>query len=753
MTKKLLFAAIAIMLYISGYSQANLWIKVSDEKVAGLEKSMRESMPSRYQLFSLDLQALKNILQSAPNREDFTQSQIIVAFPNPEGVLENYRVYEAPVMADELSARYPDIKSYVGKGIDNPVSTIRFSISLFGLHTVTFNGEGASYIDTYTKDLSNYIVYRKSDISSNRSFECTVVNDAQNFGPKNLEVAPFSTQANDGKLRKYDLAMACTGEYAEFHIDQANLPSNATNAQKKAVVLSAMNDCMTRVNEIYERDLSITMILIANNDALIFLNPDTDGLNNYNGGTLLGQIQQVINNTVGSTSYDIGHVVSTGGGGIAQLGAVCSNNGKGRGVTGSPYPLTDSFYIDYVAHEMGHQFGANHTFNANANNSGSCAGNRNADTAVEPGSGTTIMAYAGICENADVQTNSDPYFHAVSLKEMMDYITSSANCATIVNIANNEPVIAAIPNRTIPKSTAFILKGNATDSDGDGLTYCWEQTDANGVAFTASPSSSTLSGPNFRSLNPSASPDRYMPPFQNVLQGNLTPDWQVIPSIGRTMKFALTVRDNASPNGGQTARRDVTISVSGSAGPFKISYPNTTGIIWAQGSTQNITWDVNNTQPLSANVNIKLTTDGGATFTTLAANTPNDGSENIVVPTTAAATANCRILIEAAENIFYTISSKPFAIQTLGTEDFGLDNFVLYPNPNKGNFTVKFSSASSNEIDITVHDMRGRQIFSKAYENSGLFSGNVMLDGAQAGIYLVTVQDGNRKEVKRIVID
>mgnify|MGYP003575078742 CR=1 FL=1 len=750
MFKKLLFAVMAVMQITLGYSQSNLWTKVSDEKLAGFEKSLRESMPVRYQLFSLDLPALKQVLRNAPSRENFNgESQLIVSFPNSEGVLENFRVYEAPVMAAELAEKYPDIKSYVGKGIENPASVIRFSISVFGLHTMTFTTAGTQYIDTYTKDLNNYIVYKKSDVTTNRSFECQVIGEAQTFGPRNAGNVPFSTQANDGKLRKYDLAMACTVEYAAFHINQAGIGSG-TIQQKKAAVLSAMNDCMTRVNGIYEKDLSVTMQLIANNDALIFIT--SDNLANNNGGQLLSQIKNVINGIVSASSYDIGHVVSTGGGGIAQLGSVCSSE-KARGVTGSPQPISDSFYVDYVAHEMGHQFGANHTFNADNSSAGSCYGNRNSGTAVEPGSGTTIMGYAGICAQADVQAHSDDFFHAVSLQEMTNFITTSATCSTNVNNGNSAPVITAIPNYTIPKSTAFVLRGNATDANNDALTYCWEQVDGNGAASSVSPTALTSTGPAFRSLEPVNSPNRYMPPLQNVLTGNLTPTWQVIPAVNRVMKFALTVRDNHVPNGGQTAREDVTVTVSNTAGPFKVSSLNTAGIVWNKGQAKTITWDVANTQTLAANVNVLLSTDGGATFTAILSGTPNDGNESIVMPASVAESSNCRLIIEGAGNIFYAVNTTPFAVGALGVEDFGLDSFVIYPSPNKGNFTVEFSSESSNDVNISVHDMRGRQIFEKAYNNTGVFSGAINLDGAQAGVYLVTVEDAGRKEVKRIVVE
>src|SRR5690606_22782836 len=178
----------------------------------------------------------------------------------------------------------------------------------------------------------------------------------------------------------------------------------------KLNVLSAMVTTINRVNGIYEKELSVSLELIGDNDTLIYLNGSTDPFDaNNNGGALLGQNQTNTNTVIGAANYDIGHIFSTDGGGIAFLGCVCANNQKARGVTGSPSPVGDPFDVDYVAHEMGHQFGANHSFNA-------CSGTESQQNAFEPGSGSTIMAYAGICGPVNnLQANSHDYFHITSL--------------------------------------------------------------------------------------------------------------------------------------------------------------------------------------------------------------------------------------------------------------------------------------------------------------------------------------------------
>lgn len=871
----------------------------------------RASVPSVYQIMHLNLNAFKQSLVGAPLDTEGTFSNTIVSFPNSEGELFRFRVYEAPIMEKGLADRYPDIKSYVALGIDNPTVKLRFSVTLFGLHVMSLSGdEGTYYIDTYTKDLNNYIVYSRKNLHAVRTFACHFQDNHEEIAELNKSVLDNQIFATDGKFRQYRLAMACTIEYAAFHVNAAGL-SAGTLAQKKAAVLAAMNVTMTRVNGIYERDMSLRMNLVANNDLVIFI--DSDTFSNTNAGTLIGQSQTVIDANIGNSNYDIGHTVSTGGGGLAGLGVVCNSTNKARGITGSPSPVGDPFDIDYVAHEMGHQFGGPHTFSSNddAPGTGNCdSGNNSPANSVEPGSGSTIMAYAGICVE-NVQSNSDPYFHAASIARMNAVMIGTGNCAPQAPNGNNPPVIAALSNYTIPRGTAFMLTGSATDSNaGASLTYCWEQTDA--VPGTNFPSSSQTSGPVYRSRNPSTSPTRYMPQMSDILAGNLTPTWEVTPNVARTLNFALTVRDNQVPTGGQTARANMVVTIDDTRGPLSVTSQNTDGIVWTPGSSQTVTWAVNNTNTSvgGANVDILYTTDNGVTWTTILANTLNDGSETITVPSVTA--PNCRIMVKASGNIFFSVNTKNIAIgnytyqpqnvcrdypfnlnaaitqstggypgynlpitdsftisaikykanithpsigqvnillaqpwedtsgglitalwynntcttanldkwfyttapavdcaQTtsgpdfrtysianinaavgqnsagnwgvyfkdgvvdgssgtfntftiqlcyselvpvLSNDDFSGIDFMIYPNPNNGNFNIQFTSNTGNEIKVNVHDIRGREIFTKSYNNNGLFNETLQLNGVQSGVYLVTVQDGARKEVKKIVV-
>jgi hypothetical protein len=744
MRKKIILPIITLLCFTVNYGQ-NLWKEVSESKMQKVSKMDRASMPSEYKLYSLDIEMLKKSLIEAPKDLQNKTSNLVLPFPNSKGEIEHYTVYEASIMEPELEAKFPNIKSYVGKGIEDPTASIRFSVTLFGLHTMRFSGnDETSFIDTYTTDNKNYIVYNKSSVSPTKSFQCLVKDNEQFALDNSNKIDQTILRASDGKFRIFRLAMASTIEYSKFHINKAGL-NDGTLAQKKGAVLAAMNVTMTRVNGIYEKDLSMRMTIIGANDKIIFI--DSDNFTNDNSNKLIDEGQEQITNIIGNANFDIGHVVSTGGGGLAGP-TPCVNGQKASGITGQGSPVGDSFDVDYVAHEMGHQFGAGHTFNND------CDNNRDNSVSVEPGSGSTIMAYAGICV-PNVQNKSDDHFHAVSIVEMINQINRASNCAATTDNNNAAPVVNAGLDITIPKGTAFVLRGAATDANNDALTYCWEQIDKE--ISKQSPVQTATNGPNFRSLKPSSSPNRYLPKLSDIVAGNLKPTWEVISNVARVFNFALTVRDNKIAKGGQTGRDNIKVTVNGTAGPFKVTSQATAGITWTGNSTQTITWDVAGTtanEVNTANVKISLSTDNGLTFSkVLLASTPNDGSQTITVPNDVAS-ANCRIMIEAVGNLFLAVNSSKFEIKkgTLGIVDFEFENFVMYPNPNNGSFNIKLNSNSGNNIGILVHDLRGRTIYQNSFENSGSFDQNINLNKVDAGIYIVSIIDRNQRSVKRIAV-
>jgi len=655
---------------ISAQTSDKLWNKKMTSELSSLSKIERRSIPTAYEVYNLDINELKHQLQDSPKRKGKSvKSSTILSFPTANGILEKYEVFEASILNEELQKKYPAIKSYIGRNIENPSSVVRFSISKIGLHAMIMQSkEGSVYIDPYTTNKESYIIYSKKDVPKSESFECMVeeISAGQKQGLVNL--AAKSKNANDGLLRTFRLAIATTGEYSQFQLVYNGVSANASIEEKKETVLAAINATMTRVNAIFEKDVALTMELVANNSAIIFLDPDADPFTNNDGTILIDESQTAIDTAIGFENYDIGHTFCTGGGGLAQLRSPCTTS-KARGVTGSSFPIGDTYDIDFVAHEMGHQFGANHTFNSDE---GNCAGgNRNDSTAIESGSGSTIMAYAGLCAPDNVQSQSDDYFHLVSINEMWNNITTGNSlCGVETATGNLPPKVEALISYTLPISTPFVLKATATDDVGDELTYTWEQLD-NEIAESP-PLAISTEGASFRSIAPSTSPMRYFPGLNTVLAGHLSTLWEVLPSVGRTMKFGVNVRDN-NLNGGQTASREMTLTFDASSGPFKVTSQNVF-TSWDAESNETVTWDVANTNNALVNcseVNILLSTDGGLTFPiVLALNVSNNGSASIVVPNIT--TTNGRIKIESANNVFYDINESQIIIQA---KEFSL-NFV-----------------------------------------------------------------------------
>ncbi len=621
-------------------SPSNPWTFEAEGQFA--QKSLtRLIVPNEYRTVRLDLSAMESLLKEAPlwQTDEAETKKIELSLPMPDGSFQRFQIVKAPVMHPDLAKKYPEIQSYAGYGIEDPAAYLRFDLTPQGCHAMMLNAAtGHVFIDPYSReDNEHYVVYFKKDFYVDKPWKCDGSHDEGKNEP--LDYADYE-KAGDCKLRTYSLALACTGEYAAFHggsVSQA---------------LAAMNTTMTRVNGVYERDLSVTMQLVANNNLLVYTNASTDPYSNTDAVAMLSQNRTTCDNVIGSANYDIGHVFSTGGGGLAYVKCICNATYKAGGVTGTTSPVGDPFDVDYVCHEMGHQFGANHT----QNNPCSVFSN----TAMEPGSGSTIMGYAGICA-PNVQAHSDAYFHAISIQEIMAHVsgTGSGNaCATLTTI-NSSPTFTAIADYAIPKSTPFFLTGNGADpNSADVLTYCWEQMDY--AAATQPPVSTSTVGPTFRSMSPTTSPVRYFPNLPAVIN-NTTPTWEVLPSVARTLNFRLTVRDNHI-GGGCTKEDDIIVTVA-SSGPFVVTVPNT-AVSWPALSSQTVTWDVANTTatPVSAaNVDILLSIDGGLTYPiTLLSATPNDGTQAVTIPNNQ--TTQARIMVRGSGKIFYDISNTNFTI-------------------------------------------------------------------------------------------
>ena len=810
---------------------------------------------THYSAVEADLARIRTTLTKAP-AEARGAAGLAFDVPTPTGTFERFTVFRTSVMESGLAAAHPELATWSGRSLDHPGTTVAMDLTPMGFHASVRGpmGQRAWYIDPAYNErgTSLSLAYYGGSIPQN------VASFAEKEAPEVARGAvarPAAATAPGGlvKQRTYRLALVTDPSYAAYF--------GTENVLAEKVTL------MNRVDQIYNDDLAIRMVLVNKTDDL---NLDTDakasGANGPCGshpcydppgadpeadpgqlayctiGGLL-RTRTVLSQLVGASNYDIGHLgLGVNGGGVAQLGVVGSSF-KAQGCTGLPQPQGDFYAIDYVAHEMGHQFDGNHTFNGTQVN---CSGgNRNGLTSVEPGSGSSVMAYAGICGTDDLQPHTDPYFSQRSIEEIsaytgtpgpkvpevqtvslrgftadgdkirigypgsthapvtltrgVDYDTAHITAAIrrltgkkvtvakwgydpydtdgpafapvgtpddsgfqvifagqrgpnttdsdFANQANllvtsptsgvdafvgetakggtpdntghvvqthgdHAPVVTAPADRTIPLRTPFTLTGSGTDSDGDQLTYLWEQDDkgAGGPdGGTGLVDNSKRNGPLFRVFGQYAdvtadgtlespspgeniadgSPSRTFPDLVQILNGNtnaltgrcprIAADATTVPlhalncfseflpikgyvgtagSSTPALHFRLTARDD-DPNGGGVSHDDVVLTIDQKAGPFLVT--SQAGGVVAGGSTGTVTWAVNGTTPLAADVKVSLSTDGGRTWSrTLASSTPNDGSVDVQFP--AVATTKARIKVEAVGNYFFAVNSAPFTI-------------------------------------------------------------------------------------------
>ena len=678
--KLLSVALLAITSFSFAQQRDSFWEKSTKSSIVELES--RLELPKN-NLFDLNLSVLKSNLVSSPSRNS-NASQVIISLPNGDGQLERFSVYENSNFDPKLAARYPEIKSYIGIGIDNPTSTTYFSVSPLGFKAMTMSADKSTvFIEPISQDLTTYTVYKKADKKvAFTPFECGVIDELASN--ENIQLRP---NADDSTLRTFRLAVSTTGEYTAYF------------GGTKAQALAAINATMTRVNGVFEKDFAVRMVLIANNDLVIYTSAASDPYTtNYNS-----QLQSTLTSVIGEANYDVGHVfVQAGNNGNAGcIGCVCVNGSKGSGFTSSTIPTGDNFDIDYVAHEIGHQFGANHTFSFS---------NEGTGVNMEPGSGSTIMGYAGITPQ-DVQPHSDAYFHAASIQQVTNNVKAKT-CQTNTATGNAVPTANAGLNYTIPKSTPFMLTGSGTDANGDVLTYNWEQFDnaaTNATGANSAASATRTTGPTFRSYNSSTSPVRYFPNMTRVLAGATTTAGteitvEALPSVARTMNFRLTVRDNRA-GGSANNSDDTVITVNGTAGPFTVTAPNT-AVSYAGGSTQTVTWNVSGTTANGvncANVDILISTNGGTSWSTLLAATPNDGTQAVTIPNTPGTTN--RIMVKGANHVFFDVSNTNFTI-TSGSSDTVAPTAPTLSASGTTQTTTNLSwSGATDNVAVTGYDV------------------------------------------------
>jgi subtilisin-like proprotein convertase family protein len=611
-------------------------------------------------------------------------AEILLTFPDADGTPRKYRVKERPVMAAELQDRYPGIRSYVGYSTEGASSRIRFSVSHKGMQgmIVEAGSSRVHYLERAPNTPDTYLLFSRDELQPvTGSWVCKT---EALTGKATLGSAP-SRLFEDQQLRTYRLAVATTGEYTGYH------------GGTVADALAAINATLTRVNEVFERDLAIRLELIAETDQVIYTDPNTDPF----GGNFSSEVQTTLTTVIGAASYDIGHLFHQGSenGNAGFIGAVCDDDRKGSAFASTPNPEGDRFDLDFVAHEMGHQFGANHTWSFDSEGTGVQA---------EPGSGSTIMGYAGITQDDDVQSAGDDYFHYYSILQVSQYVAGTS-CALLTPLENSPPQITPVPDFRIPKGTAFVLEGTATDADPeDQLTYAWEQID-DGVVTRASFGPENPAGANFRSRTPVSESKRYFPLLSRVSSGNLTQTdpssgsaWETVATVERDLNFALTVRDNAE-GGGQISSELTKVSVEEEAGPFRVVSQSATEV-YEIGSVQQITWEVAGTSSAPINtqlVDIYLSADGGLSFPYLIAeDVPNTGEAQIQVPRVPNPFG--RFMVRAADNVYFAVNDTDFTLAERPYLLYFDDLEVTTCQPQEATFDFTFQTFGGFEEPVAL---------------------------------------------------
>ncbi|MEM9166717.1 MAG: reprolysin-like metallopeptidase [Planctomycetota bacterium] len=610
---------------------------------------------------------MREMLSRSPTEAAYLAgaAPVLIDLPMPDGSADSFAVFETPMLAPELAAKFPQIRTYAGESMSDPTAIVRVTVTELGVDAFVMREGPDVFIDRFSADDPSIVTsYYALDVSRDTNWVCGFDADAipqpgraarlraardaasntgsstasaASNGPVDASLAPAG--GVPVVLRTFSAAVSTTGEYTQFF------------GGTVSAGLSAVTTAMNRVSGVYERELATRLQLVADNDQIIFTNPATDPY----GSISLNQINSVINARIGSANYDVGHLVDTGAGGFAQLAVVCTGS-KASGYTGLTPPTGDPFFIDYLSHELGHQFNGLHTFNGN---SSSCAGgNRSGSAAYEPGSGSTIMGYAGICGNDNIQNNSDDYFNWKSLIDMSSHIASRP-CDTETSTGNTEPVASVVrSNIVVPISTPFRLIGASSDAESDAVTYTWEQADLGPQRDVSA--SDNGSSPIFRSFEGTSNPERIFPRLTDWRDGSLNRGEQ-LPTVPRTLDFRLTVRDN-NPAGGGYDFADADVTVIDSAGPFRVTSQSSPTTITDGQLT--VTWDVAGTDSfpiLASQVNVLFSADGASTFPfVLASGIANDGSATVTLP--AVITGQGYVMVESEDGAFLDINKAPITL-------------------------------------------------------------------------------------------
>jgi len=733
--------------------------------------------PKKYIVYQLDETSLKSILYNVSSNP---AEPARLSLPQPDGSFREFEVWEQSMMPPALAAKYPEIRTYKGQAVGNATITVKLDFTDFGFHAMIYNGDNTAMIDPYDAFHDGYYMvhYSRDEIrTAGEAPHCETKPGtsgvSKNYGNELISALNERHSAdrtvNGYQLRSYRLALSADSWYCQ--------KATGLSAPTMAQCLCAMTTAMNRVNGVYERELSITTIFVAKEDTLIWPTetgsvngPDPFYSIDVNADACLSENETICDSRIVDSNYDFGHVFTTGAGGLSWPGTACNPGYKAMSVTGQPTPVGDAFTINYVAHEIGHELGAGHSFNNNID--GSCNGNADSILAFEPGSGSTIMAYANICSPDDLQANSDAYFHAINLSEIEAYTTTGlGNACALRTPTLNLPVYIdsfetsySIPFLTPFELTAPIAKDSITS---DTFTsYCWEEWNLGdfGKEFVHA----HQSGPLFRSFTPVSYPStRVFPNSAHVAEGYLNDagveenEGEKVPDCARFLTFRLTVRDIYAGNGCFLIPNDtVHLDVINTGEGFTVSSQADTGIVYEGGSIQTITWNLVNTPaaPISTDaVDIYMSVDGGAHWMYHVGTFENTGSAEITVPNPPATITTARFKVKGHNNVFFNVNRQNFTVTNnphdsisayvAGTKP-NTTTLSVFPVPASGILHIQTGIASTT--DIAIFNATGQEVWQGAVNSRK----EISVTNWAKGVYYLIARSGKALlPAKKIIVE
>ena len=577
----------------------------------------------------------------------FSPEEIRIAYNSPRPVLKlplpNGSIRTFVFTATDLLSSNPAlaIRSLTGRSVEDAGCSANVVLTPNSISAQIFSTAGIHYLNSTVDDGQILLTFDSGPGRTGLNYQClTEISE-----PPLRAQSALQAQSNNFQnvLRIFRLAPAATSEFTEYF------------GSKEAALLEVVT-AMSRADGIFGRELGISFQLVSGFEQMVFNDPASDPYStNEPTEKLLAEAQSAFDRFIGTANYDVGILLTRGTYGLAYFSSVCDQARKGSSCIGLPEPAGDAFHVNLVTHELGHQFGARHTFNSPM---GLCAERRDGFTAYEPGAGSTIMSYSSLpCGDDSFQPRHDAYFHSESLKQILEFVNSAAaSCARTSPRDNTAPSVSAGPEYTIPTETPFGLTATASDTENDTVFYCWEQRDLGPARALSAPDDGV--GPLFRSFPPTTSGTRLFPRLETILSGGDSRE-ERLPTTERTMRFRVTARD--SHDDGAVNWANTQIRVIDTGAPFRIT---------SHGSEQTLTgattvqWEVAGTTaaPIhAAQVRITLSTNSGQTFPIiLADSTANDGSEEIVLPEISS--GNVRIKVAPTNNIFFDINDAALTI-------------------------------------------------------------------------------------------